>query len=129
MTMSSESGEFLRSTAYYHALVETVIHGSVLSDHATSSAIVGEVANSLQQQIRLVPQPIRLAVRVALISFSCEAILYHRKTFRSLSLEDRKKHLLRWESSRIRGKRDIVRFVRSMSLFNFYDHPDVRAKI
>lgn len=114
---------------YFQKLVETTISDSVLYEQATSSSTIEEVANSIEQQVQLLPTPLRKAVNFALIVLNYEAIIYHRKTFRRLSLETRKVHLRRWETSQIGARRDLVRFVRSMSLFNFYDHPDIREKI
>ena len=129
MSESEISSSNNSDMTYFQKLVETTISDSVLYEQATSSSTIEEVANSIEQQVQLLPTPLRKAVNFALIVLNYEAIIYHRKTFRRLSLETRKVHLRRWETSQIGARRDLVRFVRSMSLFNFYDHPDIREKI
>lgn len=129
MSESEISSSNNSDMTYFQKLVETTISDSVLYEQATSSSTIEEVANSIEQQVQLLPTPLRKAVNFALIVLNYEAIIYHRKTFRGLSLETRKVYLRRWETSQIGARRDLVRFVRSMSLFNFYDHPDIREKI
>ena len=110
-------------------LVIAAVQETKLFTVAQTDEIVTDVAISLENQISLLPKSLKAAVSIALKLFNLESLITHRKTFRGQSQTARIDHFLRWERSRLAAKRDFIRFIRSMALFNFYDHPDVRTRI
>ena len=110
-------------------LVITAAQETKLFAMTQSDEVTADVAIFIEQQIGLLPKSLRIAVRLAITIFNLEPILFHGRTFTRLSQTARIEHMKRWESSRFAAKRDLIRYIRSLVLFNYYDHPDVRSRI
>ena len=117
-----------RSNIFDH-LVITVMQDIRLFDTTRSDDVVSEVAARLEQQISLLPKSLRTSVSLALKVFNLESIIFDGKTFKGLSPENKGKHLTRWANSRLSSKRDFIRYIRSITLFNYFDHKEIRSRI
>lgn len=106
------------------SLRDTKLYGSTQSDQVRL-----EIASFIATHIDLLPTSLTIAINLAMKAFNVESVLYHGKTFARSSQQSQSIHLKRWEKSRFAAKRDFIRFIRSLALFNYYDHPDVRSRI
>ena len=111
------------------SFVVTVVQETKLYETTQSDEVISDVAEYLEIQINLLPRILRLGVRLAFSIFNVESIIFHRKTFAKLSHAARTQQMKRWTRSRITAKRDFIRYVRSLVLYNYYDHPSVRSGI
>ncbi len=111
------------------ALVVTVLHETKLFASTRTDKVTSDVASQLAEQIGLLPRSLGIAVLLATRVFNLEAIVFHGKTFEHLPQLAQIDHLKRWENSRFAAKRDFTRFFRSLTLFNYYDHAEVRSRI
>lgn len=116
-------------TLHIQVLVTTVVQETKLFEVTHSDKVISDVTEFLELQINLLPKVLRIAVRLAFSLFKMEPIIFHGKTFTRLSQADRTKHMKRWDRSRLTAKRDFIRYVRSLVLYNYYDHPHVRSEI
>ena len=116
-------------TPHIQFLVITVIQETKLYESTHSDEIISDVTEFLELQINLLPRTLRIAVRMAFSLFKIEPVVFHGKSFTKLSQQDQTEHMKRWDHSRLAAKRDFVRYVRSLVLFNYYDHPHVRSEI
>ena len=110
-------------------LVVTVVQQTKLYEATRSDEVISDVTEYLELQINLLPRVFRFGVRVAFSIFNAESIFFHGKTFKKLSQTARTEHMNRWDRSRFTAKRDFIRYVRSLVLYNYYDHPSVRSEI
>jgi len=109
--------------------VVTVVQETKLYEATQSDEVISDVAEYLEIQINLLPRILRFGVRLAFSIFNAESIIFHGKTFTKLSHAARTQQMKRWDRSRITAKRDFIRYVRSLVLYNYYDHPSVRSGI
>lgn len=117
------------ATPLIRLLVITAARETRLFATTQTDEVTADVALFIEQQIGLLPKILGIAVRLAIRIFNLEPIMFHGKTFTRLSQTARGEHMKRWESSRFAAKRDLIRYIRSLVLFNYYDHPDVRSRI
>ena len=113
----------------FEHFVIVVVGQTRLFSETRSPEIVADVASFVEQQIELLPRQLRVAVKIAVKYFTLEPYLFKGKRFSGLSEQAQVKHFKGWESSRFAAKRDFSRFIRSIVLFNYYDHPKVRSII
>ena len=110
-------------------LIDTSLRDTKLFCSTQSDQVQVEMASFIATHIELLPRSLTIAIKLAIKTFNAESVLYHGKTFARLSKQSQTVHFRRWEKSRFAAKRDFTRFIRSLALFNYYDHPDVRSRI
>ena len=115
--------------SFFELFVDTAARETKLFTTTRSDEVVSEIAGYIELQITLLPKILRFAVKLAIRTFILESIIFHGKTFNAASPSSRLGHMKRWENSRIAARRDFIRYFRSLVLFNYYDHPDIRSRI
>jgi hypothetical protein len=113
----------------FKLLVIATLNDTKLFACTQTDAVISEVAGHIEDQIKLLPKYLRFGINLAVTVFNLESVIFNGKTFTHLQKPAQIKHLRRWETSRFRTKRDLLRFIRSLALFNYYDHADIRSRI
>ena len=116
-------------TQLFQLMVIAILSDTKLFACTQTTPVIAEVTSHIEDQIRLLPNYLRLGITFAVTMFNLESVLFTGKTFTNLQKTDQIRQLRRWETSRFRIKRDLLRFIGSLALFNYYDHIDIRSKI
>ena len=119
----------LNQNQLFKLLVIATLKDTKLFACTQTDAVISEVADHIEDQIKLLPKYLEFGINFAVTIFNLESVIFHGKTFTHLKKPAQIKHLRRWETSRFSIKRDLLRFIQSLVLFNYYDHVDIRSRI
>jgi hypothetical protein len=86
-------------------------------------AMLNGAAEYVHRQASILPTPYRVGFRAALIWLDIEAVLSEGRRYQNLPFSKRQSRLRDWETSRFSVKRDVVRLLRGLAVFAYYDHP------
>ena len=91
--------------------------------------MLGEVADFVQQQLNLLSAPLRILFALGMIGFRGFAWLRQQDSFADLPLPQRARLLESWAYGSLAPARTLLKPVRSLALFAFYESPEVQAAL
>jgi hypothetical protein len=93
------------------------------------SDVLLELDEFLVAQVWAMPRYLLAPYLVALLAFEAFPLLRHGRFFSSLAVSERAVIVRRWSASPIGPMRDLLKLIRSCTLFFYLDHPLVARRM
>lgn len=93
------------------------------------SRVEEDLEQFLAAQLGAMPGHLRLGVRAALVAFAWLPLLRWGRPYAALPAPTQARVVERWSASRIGPRRDLIRLLRSLTVFFYLDHPAVVARL
>ena len=91
--------------------------------------VEGDVSRYVAAQIERMPAHLAIPYRFGLTVFDLLAVVRFFQRFRTLEVAVGRRYIGWWADSPIVLMRDLVKPIRTMVLFSFFDHPEVRRAL
>jgi hypothetical protein len=110
-------------------VAEPILPVRPVLDPAERNRVGLDLAEFLTLQTSALPRHLWLLFRTGLFAFQWLPVLRYGRPYTALKPEQRRLLVANWSTSRLSPKRDLLKLIRSCTLFYYLDHPLVSARL
>jgi hypothetical protein len=119
----------LGSTATARAVVTLILPAYPELDGAERRSVEDDVVRYVAGQIASMPALLQVPFALALLAFEWLPLLRYGRSFRGLTAARQASYVAWWSDARLAPMRDVMKLLRSSSLFVYFDHALVRQHL
>lgn len=110
-------------------IVATLLPQHPSLPHQDVEVVADDVTRHVAAQLEQLPPHLALGYRLGLTAFRAAPLLRYARTWAALTPHERRSFLTSWEALPVAPTRDLIKLLRSLVLFAYYDHPVVRRAL